>query len=71
MDYKAYWEKGMTANEYYSLVENLVNEGKTSGPNQMEALVHFTKLNLQRMHRIHKTTKVNEVLKALLEAKKD
>jgi hypothetical protein len=71
MDYKAYWEKGMTANEYYSLVENLVNEGKTSGPNQMEALVHFTKLNLQRMHRIHKTTKVNEVLKALLEAKKE
>lgn len=71
MDYKVYWEKGLAPNEYYSLVETLVNEGKTSGSNQMDALVHFTKLNQQRMHRIHKTTKVNEALVTLLKAQKD
>lgn len=43
---------------YLSLTEKLVAEGKTSGIEQREDLVAFTKLNLQRMQRIGKTTKL-------------
>ena len=39
---------------YYDLMTKLVEAGKTTGPNQSEALVHYTKLNLQRMKRITK-----------------
>jgi thiol-disulfide isomerase/thioredoxin len=50
IDYKGYTE----------LVLNLVTEGKTTGSNQTEKLVEFTKLNQQRMNRLNKTIKLND-----------
>jgi hypothetical protein len=41
---------------YKSLVADLVVQGKTSGPEQREDLVHYTELNARRMKRIEKTT---------------
>ena len=41
---------------YKSLVADLVTQGKTSGPEQREDLVHYTELNARRMKRIEKTT---------------
>jgi len=41
---------------YKSLVADLVAQGKTSGPEQREDLVHYTELNARRMKRIEKTT---------------
>jgi len=48
--------------EYYSLSEKLVNEGKTSGADQSEILIDFTKLNFQRLKRNVKTNVLKEGL---------
>jgi len=41
--------------EYRLLIESLVKAGKTTGPNQTEALAKYTKLNAARMRRLEKT----------------
>ena len=46
--------------EYKKMVLELLKEGKSTGINQNEDLVHFTKLNNQRMKRLDKQTKLNE-----------
>lgn len=43
---------------YRQLVDELLAQGKTTGPTQTEELVHYTKLNEQRMSRLDKTTRV-------------
>lgn len=55
-------EEGMNFQTYYSLTEKLVEEGKTTGPNQSEDLAHYTKLNLSRMKRLVKTATLNDLL---------
>ena len=50
--------------QYMALTEQLVAEGKTTGPNQSEAFAHYTKMNLQRMRRLNKTTQLTEALQA-------
>lgn len=52
---KQYWEKGIAYADYRSLMENLLAQNKTTGPNQSEAMVAHTKMNAQRMHRLDKT----------------
>jgi hypothetical protein len=61
-------EKAMSYQEYKSMIEQLLSEGKTTGPNQTEDYVHYTKLNFQRMKRLDKTSEINQELKSLLEA---
>ena len=41
---------------YRALIDQLLAEGKTTGPDQSPELTHFTELNVQRMQRIDKTT---------------
>jgi thioredoxin-like negative regulator of GroEL len=62
-------EQAMNYDAYMALTEQLVKEGKTSGPNQSEAYVYYTKLNLQRMKRLNKTIEVPTALTALLQQK--
>ncbi len=45
-------------------MEILVAEGKTTGPDQSESLIFYTKLNLQRMQRWDKVFQLNEALAA-------
>ena len=45
--------------DYLALTEQLVAEGKTTGPNQSEAFAHYTKMNLVRMQRLDKTIHLN------------
>jgi hypothetical protein len=52
-----------TFESYKELVHDLVANGKTSGPDQREDLIHYTELNAKRMKRIEKTTVLNEELK--------
>lgn len=52
----------MTYNEYFDLVNKLVDEEKTTGDNQSEAFVKYTFLNRHRMNRLNKTTKLMESL---------
>ncbi|MFM8596908.1 MAG: thioredoxin family protein [Flavobacteriales bacterium] len=61
--------EALSYNAYMELTEQLVKEGKTSGPNQSEAYVYYTKLNLQRMKRLNKTIEIPGRLKALLDKK--
>jgi hypothetical protein len=56
-------EDDYSYSSFLSLMETLVAEGRTTGANQSSAFVHFTKLNLQRMHRWDKTLIVGEALK--------
>lgn len=46
--------------EYKEMVLELLKQGKSTGINQTDDLVHFTKLNNQRMKRLDKQTKLNE-----------
>lgn len=49
---------------YLTLMNNLREEGKTTGPNQSEDMVHYTQLNQKRMTRIHKKYQPGERLLA-------
>ena len=60
-------DRAMSYETYFNLITSLVAEGKTTGEDQSEKFINFTKLNLQRMKRVYKTTLVNEDLKHTLE----
>lgn len=60
---KEYIEKSKTYAEYIKLIDDLLLEGKTTGPNQSEAMFNYGKLNRQRMHRLEKTIVLNESLR--------
>ena len=45
--------------EFRKLTETLVEERKTTGANQSEAYLEYTRLNHQRMHRWDKTLKIS------------
>lgn len=60
---KKYLEKSMTFAEYIKLIEDLLREGKTTGPNQSEAMFNYGKLNRQRMQRLEKTAEIGESLR--------
>lgn len=62
-------EQAMNYSAYMALTEQLVNEGRTSGPNQSEAYVYYTKLNLQRMNRLNKTISIPTELSQLIAQK--
>lgn len=60
-----YLDKSISYSEYTALIDQLVAEGRTTGPTQSESLVHFTKLNAHRMHRLAKTIALDdEVIEA-------
>lgn len=48
-------ENGYTYEEYLELIERLLTQGKTTGENHSEKLVHFTKMNLHRMKRLNRS----------------
>ena len=60
---KEYIEKSMTFAEYVKLIDDLLLDGKTTGPNQSEAMFNYGKLNRQRMHRLEKTVVINDSLR--------
>lgn len=66
--FEPYILKGMTYGVYLDLIRDLLTENKTTGPNQGDDLVEYTKLNLQRMERINKTLEVNPELQASVKA---
>ncbi|MBS1792840.1 MAG: thioredoxin family protein [Acidobacteria bacterium] len=60
---KEYIEKSLTFAEYIKLIDDLLLDGKTTGPVQSEEMFGYGKLNRQRMHRLEKTAVVSESLK--------
>ncbi len=59
---KNYIEKAMTYDEYIGLVDDLLEQGKTTGPDQSEELFNYGKLNRHRMKRLEKTVSLRESL---------
>jgi len=55
-----------TFDEFVDLTERLHEDGKVTNGNNTEAMLGYTKLNLQRFRRVYKTTKLNpEVVKKI------
>ena len=60
---KNYIEKSMNFDEYLALIDNLLVNGKTTGPNQSETMLKYGKLGRQRMRRLGKTVELNAAVK--------
>lgn len=67
MQFQSYLLKSLSYEEYMDLTKKLVEQNKTSGSEQREDLVAYTKLNLQRMQRIGKTTTLLPELKKVVQ----
>jgi thiol-disulfide isomerase/thioredoxin len=52
--------KGVSYKEYRALVDALALEGKSTGLEQTDTLMHYIILNNKRMKRLDKTLKINE-----------
>lgn len=52
----------LSYSSYRKMLDGLIAEGKTTGPNQDEWLVDYTRLNVQRMNRWDKTWLIPEQL---------
>jgi hypothetical protein len=62
-------ENGLEPSTYRALLEQVVKEGRTTGPDQSEEMVAYTRLNLARTVRNEKTVKLlPEVTEALAQA---
>jgi hypothetical protein len=53
-----YLEKSLSYETYLRLVEELLAAGKSTGPHQSAEFLHYSKLNIQRTHRVEKTMRV-------------
>lgn len=49
------WTRSISYETYMKMIANLVTNKATSGSNQEEGLVNYTKLNFSRMKRLNKT----------------
>jgi len=54
--------RAMTYPVYKKLVEDLLAEGKVTGHYQSESMLHYARMNMQRMSRHEKTTRLPESL---------
>ncbi|MNK58802.1 hypothetical protein D3C87_778980 [compost metagenome] len=59
-------EQGMDYTTYRQLVDKLLAAGQTTGPDNSEAMLHYSKMNVQRMNRVDKTVSLNEALTAAI-----
>lgn len=52
IDFKTYLQKSFSFEQYNELIHNLLSEGKTTGPDQSQGMIDYTRLNEQRNKRI-------------------
>lgn len=60
---KELFEKGYSYEEYRALINKLYESGKTTGTDHSEAMLGYTKMNIQRMNRLDKTIEINEEIR--------
>ncbi|MCB9261947.1 MAG: thioredoxin family protein [Flavobacteriales bacterium] len=58
MKFNYQYEKSFSYTEYRQMMDDLLAEGKTTGGNQDDYMIEYTKLNQKRMQRIEKTVKI-------------
>ncbi|PWS27207.1 thioredoxin family protein [Pedobacter yonginense] len=67
INYLAIFEQeGMDYSTYRQLVDKLLAEGQTTGPDHSEAMLHYSKMNVKRMSRVDKTARLNADFSATL-----
>ena len=64
----AHLEASQSYDAYRQMIERLLSEGKTTGTNHSEAMLDYTRLNVQRMSRLDKVVQLTEDLQAQLAA---
>lgn len=70
LNYSNIFDSGMNYSSYRELVHSLLLAGKTTGDDSSEAMLHYTKMNEQRMNRVEKTTVLTaDVLSAIANIK--
>lgn len=70
LNYSNIFDSGMNYSSYRELVHSLLLAGKTTGDDSSEAMLHYTKMNEQRMNRVEKTTILTaDVLSAIANIK--
>jgi Thioredoxin len=57
-----YLKKAMAYSEYLKLIDRLLEERKTTGPVQSDAMFHYAKLNRQRIKRLDSTVVLDSSL---------
>ena len=71
LNYSNIFDSGMNYSAYRELVHSLLLAGKTTGEDSSEAMLHYTKMNEQRMNRVDKTTVLKpDVLSVIANIKK-
>jgi hypothetical protein len=50
--YHIYWDKGLSYSQYDQLIRELLEQNKTTGPDQSEHMVKYTRKNIERMDRV-------------------
>lgn len=64
--------KSVSYDTYRKMVSDLLDDGKSTGPNQSEALLNYSSLNDARMNRLDKRTKLTDkTVSALKSTKKN
>ena len=61
---KEHLKKAISYEDYRKMAEDLVDQKKTTGPNQSEEMVHYTMLNHKRMERLDKTINLTDLTKS-------
>lgn len=56
--------QSISLDEYFALLGNFVERQSTSGPDQSEDLIYYTKLNNQRSKRLNKTIRIPDNLES-------
>lgn len=64
---KEQFENGITYNEYRDKIDELFEVDKTTGDDHSQAMLDYTKMNIQRMKRLDKTIELDKELKQKLE----
>jgi len=71
LDYSNIFDKEALAyTSYRELVDELLARGETTGPDNSEEMLHYSKMNVQRMNRVDKTAVLSEELLGTLNSLK-
>ncbi len=60
-------ENAYSYEEYRELIDDLLKEGKTTGENHSESMLHYTKMNVHRMKRLDRRTDLSDEIRERLE----
>ncbi|KAB2809868.1 thioredoxin family protein [Phaeocystidibacter luteus] len=60
------FKSGQTYDEYRAMLDELLADGKTTGPDQSESMINYASLNNKRMDRGDKTVKVDDSTREVL-----